>query len=244
MAREKRGMVIAELHLPLKALILKSNQTQSQMRRSLPLLIILGIVLLFVFWGCGQYNSLVTSDENVKKVWNNVQSQYQRRADLIPNLVNTVKGEANFERGTLNDVINARARATSMQINPENLTDENIAQFQQAQGQLSGALSRLLVTVEQYPNLRANDAFRNLQTQLEGTENRITVARNDFNEAVQQYNTQVRRFPVNMFAAITGFKQRQGFTADPGSQNAPTVDFNNDPATRPNTPATLDTSNR
>lgn len=195
------------------------------MRRSLPLLIILGIVVILLFWGCGQYNGLVTQDETVKKSWNDVQSQYQRRADLIPNLVNTVKGEANFERGTLNDVINARARATSMQVSPENLTPENIEKFQQAQGQLSGALSRLLVTVEQYPNLRANDAFRNLQTQLEGTENRITVARNDFNAKVQDYNTQVRRFPAAIFAGMMGFHPRAGFTADPGSQNAPKVDF-------------------
>jgi len=195
------------------------------MRRSLPLLIILGIVVILLFWGCGQYNGLVTKDEVVKKSWNDVQSQYQRRADLIPNLVNTVKGEANFERGTLNDVINARARATSMQVSPENLTPENIEKFQQAQGQLSGALSRLLVTVEQYPNLRANDAFRNLQTQLEGTENRIAVARNDFNAKVQDYNTQVRRFPAAIFAGMMGFHPRAGFTADPGSQNAPKVDF-------------------
>ena len=199
------------------------------MRRSMPLLIILGIVVLLLFWGCGQYNGLVTTDETVKKSWNDVQSQYQRRADLIPNLVNTVKGEANFERGTLNDVINARARATSMQVSPENLTPENIEKFQQAQGQLSGALSRLLVTVEQYPNLRANDAFRNLQTQLEGTENRIAVARNDFNAKVQDYNTQVRRFPATIFAGIMGFHPRAGFTADPGSQNAPKVDFGNQP---------------
>lgn len=195
------------------------------MRRSLPLLIVLGLIVILLFWGCGSYNSLVQQDEVVKKSWNDVQSQYQRRADLIPNLVNTVKGEANFERGTLNDVINARARATSMQINPENLTTENIEKFQQAQGQLSGALSRLLVTVEQYPNLRANDAFRNLQTQLEGTENRIAVARNDFNDKVQTYNTQVRRFPTNIFAGIMGFHPRTGFTADQGAQNAPKVDF-------------------
>ena len=191
----------------------------------MPLLIILGVIVLLLFMGCGQYNGLVQQDENVKKVWNSVQTQYQRRADLIPNLVNTVKGEANFERGTLNDVINARARATSMQVSPENLTPENIERFQQAQTQLSGALSRLLVTVEQYPNIRANDAFRNLQTQLEGTENRIAVARNDFNEAVQVYNTQVRKFPTAIFAGMMGFSPRQGFTADPGSQNAPNVDF-------------------
>lgn len=207
--------------------------------RNTLLLVVLGILVLLVFMGCGQYNSLVQQDENVKKVWNNVQSQYQRRADLIPNLVNTVKGEANFERGTLNDVINARARATSMQINPDNLTPENIEKFQAAQGQLSGALSRLLVTVEQYPNLRANDAFRNLQTQLEGTENRIAVARNDFNAAVQTYNTQVRKFPTVLFAGIMGFGRREGFTADAGSENAPKVDFDGQSAP----PVQLDTSN-
>ncbi|MER3471742.1 MAG: LemA family protein [Chitinophagaceae bacterium] len=196
------------------------------MRRSAPLLIILAIAVILLFWGCGSYNSLIKQDESVKKSWNYVQSQYQRRADLIPNLVNTVKGEANFERGTLNDVINARARATSVQVDPSKLTAENIQQFQQAQSQLSGALSRLLVTVEQYPNLRANDAFRNLQAQLEGTENRIAVARNDFNDQVQQYNTKVRTFPTSIFAGMMGFHPRTGFTADPGSQNAPHVDFN------------------
>jgi LemA protein len=201
------------------------------MRRTSPvLLIVLAILVILFFWGCSGYNGLVQQDETVKKVWNNVQSQYQRRSDLIPNLVNTVQGEANFERGTLNDVISARARATSMQVSPENLTPENIQKFQEAQGQLSGALSRLLVTVEQYPNLRANDAFRNLQTQLEGTENRIAVARNDFNAAVQEYNTRVRRFPTNILAGITGFHPREGFTADPGTQNAPKVNFDNRPS--------------
>jgi LemA protein len=193
--------------------------------RSLTTIIILGLLVILLFWGCSGYNNLVKEDETVKKSWNYVQSQYQRRADLIPNLVNTVKGEANFERGTLNDVINARARATSVQVTPENLTNENIQKFQEAQNQLSGALSRLLVTVERYPNLRANDAFRGLQTQLEGTENRIAVARNDFNDAVQNYNTKVRVFPTNIFAGIMGFRPREGFTADPGSQNAPRVDF-------------------
>jgi LemA protein len=196
------------------------------MRRTSPVIwIVLILVVVLVFAGCGSYNNLVGQDETVKNAWNKVQSDYQRRADLIPNLVNTVKGEANFERGTLNDVINARARATSMQINPDNLTDENIQKFQQAQTQLSGSFSRLLVTVEQYPNLRANDAFRNLQTQLEGTENRIKVSRNDFNDAVQTYNTKVRSFPTNIFAGIMGFKPRTGFTADAGSERAPNVDF-------------------
>lgn len=195
------------------------------MKRNLTLWIVLGIILILVFVGCGSYNGLVGQDETVKNTWNKVQSDYQRRADLIPNLVNTVKGEASFERGTLNDVINARARATSTQISPENLTPENIEKFQQAQAQLSGSLSRLLVTVEQYPNLRANDAFRNLQAQLEGTENRIKVSRNDFNDAVQVYNTKVRRFPTNIFAGIMGFHPRAGFTADPGSERAPNVNF-------------------
>src|SRR5215212_2134779 len=193
--------------------------------KNLTLIVILAAVLILGGCGCGSYNSLVQQDESVKNSWNKVQSDYQRRADLIPNLVNTVKGEANFEQTTLNDVINARARATSMQVSPENLTPENIEKFQQAQGQLSGALSRLLVTVEQYPNLRANDAFRNLQTQLEGTENRIAVARNDFNGTVQTYNTQVRRFPAAIFAGMMGFHPRTGFTADAGSQNSPKVDF-------------------
>ncbi|MDQ6610571.1 MAG: LemA family protein [Bacteroidota bacterium] len=193
--------------------------------RNLTLWIVLGILLLLVFVGCGSYNGLVSQDESVKNTWNKVQSDYQRRADLIPNLVNTVKGEANFERGTLNDVINARAKATSTQISPENLTPENIQKFQQAQSQLSGSLSRLLVTVEQYPNLRANDAFRGLQAQLEGTENRIKTSRNDFNDAVQVYNTKVRRFPTNIFAGIMGFHPRAGFTSDPGSERAPNVNF-------------------
>ena len=197
------------------------------MRRTSPvLLIVLGILVILVFWGCNSYNGLVKEDENVKKGWGNVQSAYQRRADLIPNLVETVKGEASFERGTLNDVINARAKATSMQVNPENLTPENMQQFQQAQGQLTGALSRLLVTVEQYPNLRANDAFRDLQRQLEGTENRINTERNRFNEVVQPYNTKVRSFPTNIFAGMFGFQPRPPFEAEQGAQNAPRVDFN------------------
>lgn len=195
------------------------------MKRNLTLWIVLGILLILVFIGCGSYNGLVGQDETVKKSWNNVQSDYQRRADLIPNLVNTVKGEASFERGTLNDVINARAKATSTQISPDNLTPENIEKFQQAQSQLSSSLSRLLVTVEQYPTLRANDAFRNLQAQLEGTENRIKTSRNDFNATVQTYNTKVRSFPTNIFAGLMGFRPREGFAADRGAENAPSVNF-------------------
>lgn len=194
--------------------------------RSLPLLITLAVVVILLLWGCGGYNGLVKQDETVKNSWNNVQSQYQRRADLIPNLVNTVKGEANFEQTTLTNVIEARAKATSIQVNPNDLTPEKVQQFQQAQGQLSTALGRLLAVSEAYPTLQANQAFRGLQTQLEGTENRIAVARNDFNAAVNDYNTKVRSFPTAIFAGIMGFHVRQGFTADAGSQNAPKVDFN------------------
>jgi LemA protein len=196
--------------------------------RTIVLIFVAIVVLLIGCGGCGAINfqkQAVQLDENVQAKWGNVQSDYQRRADLIPNLVNTVKGEANFERGTLNDVISARARATSMQIDPTKLTPENIQQFQQAQNQLSGALSRLLVTVEQYPTLRANDAFRNLQTQLEGTENRIKVSRNDFNQAVQQYNSYIRPFPRNIYSSLMGFSTKGYFQADTGSENAPNVDF-------------------
>jgi LemA protein len=193
--------------------------------RNLFLIVILAAILILGGCGCGSYNSLVQQDESVKNSWNKVQSDYQRRADLIPNLVNTVKGEASFERGTLTDVINARASATQIKVDPNDLTPEKIQQFQAAQGQLSQALGRLLAVSEAYPNLRANDAFRGLQAQLEGTENRIKTSRNDFNDQVQVYNTKVRSFPTNIFAGIMGFKQRQGFTADAGAERAPQVQF-------------------
>ena len=195
------------------------------MKSKTGLFVILAIVVLLFFWGCGGYNKLVQQDENVKKAWNDVQSDYQRRADLIPNLVNTVKGEANFEQTTLQNVIQARASATQIKVDINDLTPEKIQQYQAAQGQLSQALGRLLAVAENYPTLRANDAFRGLQAQLEGTENRIKVARNDFNAAVQQYNVNARTFPTNIFAGIMGFHVKQGFTAEPGSENAPKVDF-------------------
>lgn len=193
--------------------------------KSLVSIIIVAVLAIFVFMGCGGYNGLVKQDEVVKNKWANVQSDYQRRADLIPNLVNTVKGEANFEQSTLENVIKARASATQIKIDPANLTPEKIAEYQAAQGQLSQALGRLLMVTENYPNLRANDAFRNLQTQLEGTENRIKVARNDFNEAILGYNTKVRSFPMNIFAGMFGFKAKEGFSADPGTDKAPEVKF-------------------
>lgn len=186
---------------------------------------IIGLLILFFFWGCNGYNGLVKQDEVVKNAWNNVQSDYQRRADLIPNLVNTVKGEANFEQTTLQNVIEARSKATQMKVDPENLTPEKIKEFQAAQGQLSQALGRFLMITENYPNLKANEAFRNLQTQLEGTENRIKVARNDFNTAVKDYNVKVRSFPMNLLAGMFGFSSKEGFTAEQGSEKAPEVKF-------------------
>ena len=193
--------------------------------KNLTLLVVLGIILILGVWGCGGYNKLVKQDETVSNKWNDVQSSYQRRADLIPNLVNTVKGEANFEQTTLQNVIEARAKATQLRVDPKDLTPEKLQEFQQAQGQLSQALGRLLVVTENYPNLRANDAFRNLQTQLEGTENRINVARNDFNASVNSYNTQVRSFPTNIFAGIMGFSRKEGFAAEQGAEKAPEVKF-------------------
>jgi LemA protein len=183
------------------------------------------LLAFFLFRGCSGYNGLVKQDEVVKEKWNNVQSDYQRRADLIPNLVNTVKGEANFEQQTLINVIEARSKATSVKVDPSNITPEKLAEFQQAQSGVSSALGRLLAVVESYPNLKANEGFRNLQTQLEGTENRIKVARNDFNTAVKDYNTQVRSFPMNLFAGMFGFKTKEGFAAEAGSDKAPEVKF-------------------
>ena len=191
----------------------------------LTLIGILVFILLLGGCGCNGYNSLVTLDEGVGNSWANVQSDYQRRADLIPNLVNTVKGEANFEKSTLTDVIAARASATQIKIDPKDLTPEKLQQFQQAQGQVSQALGRLMVVSEKYPELRANDAFRGLQAQLEGTENRIKVSRNDFNNAVKEYNIKARTFPNNIFAGMFGFKAKEPFKAEAGSEKAPEVKF-------------------
>lgn len=191
--------------------------------------IVIGVILfILVIGGCGScnsYNSMVTKDETVQKQWGVVQSDYQRRADLVPNLVATVKGVANFEKSTLVDVTNARARATSIQVDPTKLTPETIQKFQAAQGQLTSALSRLLVASERYPELKATENFSTLQAQLEGTENRIAVARNDFNAAVQDYNTKIRVFPSNIIANMFGFKEKGFFQADAASANAPKVQF-------------------
>ena len=193
--------------------------------RNLVLIIILAIILLVGGCACGGYNSMVKLDENVKSKWGNVQSEYQRRADLVPNLVNTVKGAANFEQTTLTRVVEARAKATSVQVNPNDLSPEKIAEFQKAQGELSTALGRLLAVVENYPQLKATQNFQDLQAQLEGTENRIKVARNDFNGAVQDLNSTIRRFPNNIFAGMFGFRVKGYFQSEPGSEKVPKVQF-------------------
>lgn len=193
--------------------------------KNLGLLIFLGIIVILLFWGCGGYNGLVKEDENVKKAWNNVQTDYQKRSDLVGNLVNTVKGAANFEQKTLTDVVNARAKATSVNINADNLTPEKIAEFQAAQSQLSGSLSRLLVSVEAYPDLKATQNFQQLQSQLEGIENDVRNSRRLFNDAVNTYSVKRRTFPMNLLAGMFGFHERVGFKADEGAEKAPKVQF-------------------
>ena len=187
------------------------------------------LIIIAVAAGLGlmsSYNGLVKAETEIDSVWANVESSYQRRADLIPNLVNTVKGQANFEQQTLTNVIEARAKATQTKIDPSNLTEEQLNEFQQNQNQVGSALSRLLVSVEQYPQLKAHEGFMNLQSQLEGTENRINVARNKFNEAARIYNEKVRQFPTKLAAMIFGFKAKPYFKSAAGAENAPTVNFN------------------
>ena len=194
-------------------------------KASLGLLIGGGIVLVLVMWCVSTYNGIVELAEPVTTAWANVQSQYQRRADLIPNLVNTVKGYAKHEQATLEGVISARARATQITVDPNNLTPEKLQEFQAAQGELSQALGRLMVVQEQYPDLKANEQFKDLQAQLEGTENRINKARDTFNATVEKYNLKVRRFPGNILASMFGFETKAKFEAEAGAQNAPTVSF-------------------
>jgi LemA protein len=193
--------------------------------RNLTLIIILAAILLFGGCACNGYNGLVSQDENVKNAWNNVQSDYQRRSDLVPNLVNTVKGAANFEQQTLTNVVQARAQATQVKIDASNLTPEKLAAFQQAQGQLSGALGRLLAVAENYPSLKATQNFQDLQQQLESIENSIRNSRNNFNSAINDYNVRVRSFPMNILSGMFGFKPKTGFAADAGAEKAPQVKF-------------------
>jgi len=189
------------------------------------LIVVIAILVILIGWGTGIYNKLVSQDENVGKAWANVENVYQRRADLIPNLVATVKGVADFEKSTLTDVIEARAKATSVTVDPKNLNAESLQQFQAAQDGLSSALSRLMVVVEKYPELKATQNFMELQAQLEGTENRITVERMKFNEAAQAYNTYIRRFPATIFAGMFGFEKKAYFEAQEGAEQAPKVEF-------------------
>ncbi|MGY6522199.1 MAG: LemA family protein [Mongoliitalea sp.] len=196
------------------------------MKKALIPIVVIAILGLFLYTkAVGVYNMFVQNEETVNGTWAEVETQYQRRADLIPNLVNTVRGYADFEQETLTGVIEARAKATGITLQADDLSPEKIAQFQQAQDQLSGALSRLLVSVERYPELKANQNFLELQAQLEGTENRIAVARRNFNQNVQTYNTTLRTFPNNMFAGWYGFERKGFFEASEGAQNAPTVQF-------------------
>ena len=189
------------------------------------LLIVIGVIVIIGFMGCNGYNGLVKQDENVKKAWNNVETEYQTRSDLVDNLVNTVKGAANFEQETLTKLVEARAAATQVKFTADQLTPENIAKFQAAQSQMSGALSRLLAVVENYPDLKATQNFLQLQGQLEGIENNIKNSRKIFNDAINVYNTKVRSFPMNIFAGMFGFKAKEGFKADAGAEKKVEVNF-------------------
>jgi LemA protein len=196
------------------------------MKKSFIIIGVIVLVVIFLYsWGKGMYNGMVTNQEDVNSQWAQVENAYQRRADLIPNLVSTVKGYADFEKQTLTDVITARSKATSVTIDPTKLNQSNIQQFQQAQDGLSSALSRLMVVVEKYPDLKANQGFMNLQESLEGSENRISVERRKFNEAAKAYNISIRQFPRNIFANIYGFEQKAYFNAVTGAEKAPKVTF-------------------
>jgi len=197
------------------------------MKKWLVPLIVVGVIVFSLYkWAVGFNNTAVEYQENAKTKWSNVESSYQRRNDLIGNLVKTVQGAADFEKSTLTDVINARAKATSVNINAGDLTPEKMAQFQQAQAGMSGALSKLLVSVERYPELKANQNFLELQSQLEGTENRINVARDRFNNEVNIYNKHIKKFPGSLLAGAFNFSEMNRYKADPGSEKAPNVDFN------------------
>lgn len=195
------------------------------MKKHLKWIIPVGLIAILVFMMIGFNNKAVTLEQNAKTAWSNVETSYQRRTDLIPNLVNTVKGAANFEKSTLTAVVEARAKATSINVDVDNLNPEAIKKFQAAQSQVSSALSRLLVSVERYPNLTATQNFQNLQSQLEGTENRIATSRRRYNEAVNKYNIKIKKFPNSMFAGWFGFDEMTRYQADEGAEKAPEVKF-------------------
>ena len=194
-------------------------------KSTLSTIITLAVIGIIIAWGVGRYNAFVTMQENVDNAWGQVENQYQRRLDLIPNLVQTVKEAGIREQENLVGAIEARAKATQMNINADNLTDENLAAFQKAQGELGQALNRLMVVVEQYPELKTNQNFLTLMDQLEGTENRITYARNLFNDSAKEYNAGIRRFPASIIASMAGFERKPYFKAEEGAEKAPSVDF-------------------
>lgn len=217
---------LSVFYLARICILLKLTSTKKHMKRgTIILLAVVAVLLLLVFQGCGSYNSMVNKQENVSKSWSQVENVYQRRMDLIPNLVSTVKGAANFEQQTLEKVVQARASATQIKVDPDKLSPESIQKFQAAQGELSSALGRLMMISENYPQLRATDNFRDLQNQLEGTENRISVERQKFNEVVQEYNAYIRRFPQVIFAGWFGFDKKGYFEATAGADKAPEVKF-------------------
>lgn len=189
------------------------------------IIVLVALLAILAMWGVSTYNGLIAMEENVNAQWANVENQYQRRADLIPNLVATVKGYATHESQTLENVIAARARATQVTVNADNLTPEALQSYQNAQGELTSALGRLLMVAENYPDLKANQNFRDLQAQLEGTENRIAVERGRFNEMAKGYNASIRRFPRNMLASMFGFEKKPYFEAEAGASQAPRVEF-------------------
>lgn len=195
------------------------------MKKNKGLIITVVVIVLVAIWGISSYNGLVSMDENVSNSWANVETQYQRRSDLIPNLVNTVKGYAKHESETLESVMAARSQATQVKIDPSNCTPQQLAAYQKAQGDVTTALGKLLAITENYPDLKANQNFLELQSQLEGTENRINVARKDFNDTAKKYNTSLRRFPRNIVASMFGFEKRNYFEAEAGAEKAPKVEF-------------------
>ena len=195
------------------------------MKKNKGLIITIVVIVLVALWGILSYNGLVGMDENVSNKWANVETQYQRRSDLIPNLVNTVKGYAKHESQTLEAVMAARSQATQVKIDPSNCTPQQLAAYQKAQGDVTTALGKLLAITENYPDLKANQNFLELQSQLEGTENRINVARKDFNDTAKEYNTSLRRFPRNIIASMFGFEKRNYFEAEAGAEKAPKVEF-------------------
>ncbi len=192
--------------------------------RNLPLLIILGLILILGVWGCSGYNGLVKGDQNVKKSWGNVETNYQRRTDLYSSVIKTIEASANFEKSLLKDVVEARAKLGSTTVNVDN--QESLDKYQQAQGQMQGAFSRLMGYVENYPDIKTTKSFQDFQAQIEGTENRINVARQDYNKSVEGYNLKVKSFPNNLIAGIGGFKEKAFYKSDPGSEKAPDVNFN------------------